>query len=176
MFWSERLLLRNFRADDFEAVHAYATDLGVVRYMTWGPNSEAETRDFLKRAQSHTEVDPRVEFELAVIREEPGDLLVEQRPERDRRRWAPRRWIQGDAGLLLCSIRLGKRLRHGSSPGDVGLWIQISGTPPHLGLLRSRERRIHPSVTETWDETGRAPQGRLPDPRRMARQSPLCDS
>ena len=75
MFRSERLLLRDFRDDDLEAVHAYATDLDVVRYMTWGPNSEAETRGFLERAQSHTEVDPRVEFELAVIREEPGELI-----------------------------------------------------------------------------------------------------
>ena len=48
MLRSERLLLRDFRDDDFEAVHAYATDLDVVRYMTWGPNSEADTRDTLQ--------------------------------------------------------------------------------------------------------------------------------
>jgi len=75
MLRTERLLLRDFRADDFEAVHAYATDLEVVRYMTWGPNSEADTRDFLKRAQSHAEVEPRVGFELAVVREETDDLI-----------------------------------------------------------------------------------------------------
>lgn len=75
MLTSERLLLRDFRDEDFEAVHAYATDLDVIRFMTWGPNSESETRDFLKRAQSHLEVDPRVEFELAVIRRELGDLI-----------------------------------------------------------------------------------------------------
>jgi RimJ/RimL family protein N-acetyltransferase len=75
MLRSERLLLRDFRGDDFEAVHAYATDLEVVRYMTWGPNSEADTRDFLKRAQSHVQVDPRVGFELAVIRERSDDLI-----------------------------------------------------------------------------------------------------
>lgn len=75
MLRSERLLLRDFHDDDFEAVHAYATELDVVRYMTWGPNSEAETRDFLKRAQSHIEVDPRVGFELAVIRQEPEGLI-----------------------------------------------------------------------------------------------------
>ena len=75
MLRSERLLLRDFRDDDYDAVHAYATDLDVVRYMTWGPNSEAETRDFLKRAQSNTELDPRVEFELAVIREDKEELI-----------------------------------------------------------------------------------------------------
>ena len=36
---TERLLLRKFRADDFDAVHAYATDEGTYRFMTWGPNT-----------------------------------------------------------------------------------------------------------------------------------------
>ena len=75
MLRSQRLLLRDFRDDDFKAVHAYATDLDVVRYMTWGPNSEAETREFLERAQSHIENEPRVGFELAVIRGEPEELI-----------------------------------------------------------------------------------------------------
>ena len=75
MLRSERLFLRDFRDDDFEAVHAYATDLDVVRYMSWGPNSETETQDFLKRAQSNVAIDPRIEFELAVIREESGELI-----------------------------------------------------------------------------------------------------
>jgi RimJ/RimL family protein N-acetyltransferase len=75
MLHSERLILRDFRDDDFEAVHAYATDLEVVRHTTWGPNSEAETRKFLKRAQSQVEVDPRITFEFAVVRAEEGDLI-----------------------------------------------------------------------------------------------------
>ena len=75
MLQSERLILREFREDDFEAVHAYASDLEVVRHMTWGPNSEAETREFLKRNQSHAEVDPRVDYGLAVIRQVSGELI-----------------------------------------------------------------------------------------------------
>ena len=75
MLRSPRLYLREFGDDDFDAVHAYATDPEVVRYMTWGPNSEAETRDFLGRAQSHTEVDPRVQYELAVIRGDSDQLI-----------------------------------------------------------------------------------------------------
>ena len=75
MLRSDRLHLREFRDDDFEAVHAYATDLEVVRYMPWGPNSEADTRAFLKRAQGHDGVDPRVGFELAIVREDTGKLI-----------------------------------------------------------------------------------------------------
>ena len=75
MLQSKRLLLRDFRDDDFEAVHGYAMDLEVVQYMEWGPNSEDDTREFLMRAQSSIEVDPRVGFEFAVVIQESGDLI-----------------------------------------------------------------------------------------------------
>ena len=75
MLRSERLVLREFRDQDFEAVHAYGADPDVVRYMPWGPNSEAETRDFLERAQSYTEIEPRVEFELAIVGADSGQLI-----------------------------------------------------------------------------------------------------
>ena len=75
MLQSERLLLREFREADFEAVHAYASDPEVVRFMPWGPNSEDETRDFLKRAQAYSEADPRVGFEFAVTRRDTADLI-----------------------------------------------------------------------------------------------------
>ena len=47
-----RLVLRELTDSDFGAVHAYASDPEVVRYMPWGPNSEAETREFIERAQT----------------------------------------------------------------------------------------------------------------------------
>lgn len=75
MFRSDRLLLREFSDEDFQAVHAYASDPDVVRFMTWGPNSEAQTREFLKRAQANAEADPRLQFELAVVRHASGDLI-----------------------------------------------------------------------------------------------------
>ena len=75
MLKSERLTLREFHDNDFEAVHAYATDIDVVRYMDWGPNSEAETRDFLDRAQSHASANPRTGYELAVVQTATGGLI-----------------------------------------------------------------------------------------------------
>lgn len=75
LFQSERLLLREFRDDDFDAVHAYGSDPEVVRYLPWGPNSHAATREFLKRAQSYAEVDSQVVFEYAVIRKDTGELI-----------------------------------------------------------------------------------------------------
>jgi RimJ/RimL family protein N-acetyltransferase len=72
---SQRLTLRDFREDDFEAVHAYATDLEVVRYMSWGPNSEVETREFLDRVHTQAVKDPRMVFELAVVNADSGGLI-----------------------------------------------------------------------------------------------------
>ena len=71
----ERLLLREFRDDDFEAVHAYGSDPDVVRYLPWGPNTESDTRRFLARAHCYRASDPRLSFELAVVRRETRDLI-----------------------------------------------------------------------------------------------------
>ena len=47
---TDRLALREFREADLADVHAYAAIPEVSRFMTWGPNSEAESRAFLDRA------------------------------------------------------------------------------------------------------------------------------
>jgi RimJ/RimL family protein N-acetyltransferase len=62
-----RLLLREFEGADWHAVQQYAADPEVVRYMTWGPNTEEETRAFLARTLAAQQSEPRVDFELAVI-------------------------------------------------------------------------------------------------------------
>lgn len=70
-----RLVLRELTDSDFGAVHAYASDPEVVRYMPWGPNSEAETREFIKRAQTMAAAQPRVGYELAVTVRQTGELI-----------------------------------------------------------------------------------------------------
>lgn len=44
------LALRNFTLQDFDAVHAYASDPLVCRYIDWGPNSRADTETFINDA------------------------------------------------------------------------------------------------------------------------------
>eukprot|EP01035_Chromulina_nebulosa_P013237 gene13237-17594_t len=41
---TDRLLLRPFTQGDFDAVHAYANDKAVIRFMDWGPNTLEETQ------------------------------------------------------------------------------------------------------------------------------------
>ena len=49
MLETERLILREFREADFEAVHEYGSDPEVVKYMLWGPNTEQDTREFIRK-------------------------------------------------------------------------------------------------------------------------------
>ncbi len=69
---TERLLLREFTTDDFEAVHAYGSDPEVVQYVPWGPNTEPVTRDFLARNIMKAEADPRQDFVYAVVPKDTG--------------------------------------------------------------------------------------------------------
>jgi ribosomal-protein-alanine N-acetyltransferase len=63
---TERLLLRPYRDDDFDAVHAYGSDPEVVRHMLWGPNTEAQTREFLQTVQQWSRNEPRTKFDFAI--------------------------------------------------------------------------------------------------------------
>lgn len=65
-FRTERLILRGFTEADFEAVHDYASDPEVSRYMDWGPNTPEQTRHYLGLAiQAQDEGRPHV-LNLAV--------------------------------------------------------------------------------------------------------------
>lgn len=63
---TERLVIRDFNATDWQAVHAYASDPLVTQYMMWGPNTEHDTKAFIQRAIEMRGQSPRVDFELAV--------------------------------------------------------------------------------------------------------------
>jgi RimJ/RimL family protein N-acetyltransferase len=70
-----RLLLRDFVEADWQAVQEYACLPEVVRHMPWGPNSEADTRDFVGRALAAQALTPRATYELAIIWRESGKLI-----------------------------------------------------------------------------------------------------
>jgi RimJ/RimL family protein N-acetyltransferase len=44
---TKRTLLRPLRMEDFGAVHSWGSNPANTRYMAWGPNDEAQTREFL---------------------------------------------------------------------------------------------------------------------------------
>ncbi|WP_432564961.1 GNAT family N-acetyltransferase [Kineococcus sp. SYSU DK003] len=63
---TERLLLREFTTDDFEAVHAYAADPEVCRHVSWGPNTVEQTREFLEEMVAASSRDARDSWTWAV--------------------------------------------------------------------------------------------------------------
>ncbi len=70
-----RLTLRELEDGDWEAVHHYASDYEVVRFMPWGPNTEDDTKAFIARAMAHRAEQPRTAYELAVVRNADGRLI-----------------------------------------------------------------------------------------------------
>jgi RimJ/RimL family protein N-acetyltransferase len=70
-----RLLLREFRATDHPAVHAYAGDAEVVRYMDWGPNDLDATARFLSEVGRDATAAARTSYGLAVVNRADGALI-----------------------------------------------------------------------------------------------------
>ena len=66
---TDRLLLRDFRREDFDDVHVYGQDPEVARYMPWGPNTPEQTREFLEKALVQQGTLPRFDFGFAIEHE-----------------------------------------------------------------------------------------------------------
>ena len=73
---TSRLRLRDFELGDYQAVHAFAADLAVVRHVEWGPNTPQETQAFLQEASASAGVSPRRRYALAVVVQADGEMLI----------------------------------------------------------------------------------------------------
>ena len=72
---TERLLIRDFTATDWQAVHTYASNPLVTQYMIWGPNTEHDTKAFIQRVIEMQGQSPRVDFEFAVTLRTNGQII-----------------------------------------------------------------------------------------------------
>jgi len=64
---TDRIVLREFQLSDLEDVHCYAKEMDVVKYMSWGPNTEEDTISFIKDAIYKKDKEPRLVYEMAII-------------------------------------------------------------------------------------------------------------
>jgi [ribosomal protein S5]-alanine N-acetyltransferase len=71
-----RLRLRDFEVGDYQAAHGFATDLAVVRYVEWGPNTPEETQAFLREARASGDVSPRQRYAFAVVVQSDPEKLI----------------------------------------------------------------------------------------------------
>ncbi len=114
---TQRLLMREFVAEDWRAVHEYASDPFVVRYNTFGPNTEEQTKDYIETTRFYARQRRRYHYEFAVTLRNCGPLigacsLVLRTPECQQGElgycYHPRWWNHGyatEAGQAL--MRLG---------------------------------------------------------------------
>lgn len=72
---TKRLAIREFRRTDEAAIHRYASDPEVVRYMVWGPNTAEQTRRFLEEKIAAQRRVPRLSYELAVDLRRPRTMI-----------------------------------------------------------------------------------------------------
>jgi [ribosomal protein S5]-alanine N-acetyltransferase len=75
LFQTTRLVLREIREDDWEAVHEYGSDPEVVKYMLFGPNSLDDTRAFIERALANQKAQPRLSYNFALITKNDDKLI-----------------------------------------------------------------------------------------------------
>src|SRR6266498_2271076 len=61
-----RLLLREFRIDDWPADHEYSVRSEVTRYQPWGPNTPEESRAFVEQAVAASQAVPRLHYHLVI--------------------------------------------------------------------------------------------------------------
>jgi len=66
IFSTKRLIIREFKPSDLEAIHSYASLEHVVQYQAWGPNTLEETKSFLENAISYINQKPRFNYELCI--------------------------------------------------------------------------------------------------------------
>jgi [ribosomal protein S5]-alanine N-acetyltransferase len=64
---TERLLLREFTKNDWQAVFAYASLGSVARFMSFGPFTAEDARRFVRNAMSAARRHPRLDHVFAVV-------------------------------------------------------------------------------------------------------------
>src|SRR4051812_18415187 len=70
-----RLVLREFTPEDFADVHEYASRPDTVQYTDWGPNTAAQTREFLGRKIVRQHEEPRSTWDLAAQSRDSGRVI-----------------------------------------------------------------------------------------------------
>jgi RimJ/RimL family protein N-acetyltransferase len=74
-FYTERLILREQVEDDATATHEYERDPTVARYMTWDVRTLEESRAYIRGVVAEQAKEPRLLFDLAVVRRDDGRLI-----------------------------------------------------------------------------------------------------
>jgi RimJ/RimL family protein N-acetyltransferase len=72
---TERLILRNYKTEDWERVHIYGADPGFSKYEFWGPNTIEDTKKFVQEVVTQVQQQPRFTYDLAIFLKDSGLLI-----------------------------------------------------------------------------------------------------
>jgi [ribosomal protein S5]-alanine N-acetyltransferase len=72
---TQRLIIREFKKDDWRAAHEYGSDPEVVQFVPFGPNTEKDTRDFINRIIDQQKTQPRILYTLALVNKSEDRLI-----------------------------------------------------------------------------------------------------
>lgn len=70
-----RLILRDFKKSDLKAVHAYSSIEEVARYLVWGPNTLAQSKEAIEGFLDDQNAQTRDIFDLAVTLKPKRELI-----------------------------------------------------------------------------------------------------
>jgi RimJ/RimL family protein N-acetyltransferase len=72
---TDRLILRDYRPEDWERVHTYGADPEFSKFELWGPNTVEDTKKFVSDMVAQTQQRDRYKFDVAVVLKK-NDLLI----------------------------------------------------------------------------------------------------
>jgi len=72
---TKRLIIREWKPSDWRAAHVYAADPETVKFMPWGPNTESDTKNFIRKAMGYRLSRPRTQYEFAITLKGTGELI-----------------------------------------------------------------------------------------------------
>ncbi|MFC8619562.1 GNAT family N-acetyltransferase [Micromonospora purpureochromogenes] len=129
-----RLDLRLFTADDFDALHAYQSRPDVTRYLYFGPNDEAASREALARKRARVALrEPGDVLNLAMVRRETGEVVGDVLLT-----WTSAEHRQGEIGYVLHPDHAGRGYATEASREMLRLGFDRLGLHRIVGRLDAR--------------------------------------
>ena len=159
---TERLVLREFVADDWPAFHAVESLPEVARYQSFEPRTAEESRDYVRRASQSATEQPRRTYDLAVILRTEDRLIgrcgfgiTDAEPEQAMLWYTlhPEYWGQGyTTEAARCMVEFGfrelglHRMWADCDPDNVGSWRVLE----KIGMRREGHLRENALVKGAW--------------------------
>jgi RimJ/RimL family protein N-acetyltransferase len=72
---TERLLLRELKHSDLNDIQEYATDPQVIKYLTFGPSTKEETKNFIELCLTQRNNTPRKNYNLGITLPSENKLI-----------------------------------------------------------------------------------------------------